>query len=378
MHKEFFGFGSIQKLGELIEKYQARKIFLVTGKNSFILSGAEQKIKQHTEKIKCTQFNSFGNNPDINEVKHGISIFKKINPDLVIAVGGGSVIDMAKSVNVLSYQDGKIEEYSIGKKKLKNPGKPLIAIPTTSGTGSEVTYFATIYIDKTKYSLGDKNLTLPSISIVDPSLTESLTKYLTASTGLDALCQGIESFWAVNSTKKSRKCATEAIDIAFKNIEKTVKNPDKESRLNMAKAAHLSGKAINISKTTACHSISYPITSYFGISHGHAVALTMPQFIEFNSQVSEKDCNDKRGVKLVKNRINEIIEIMGCKDIYDVKKKFQNLMREIRVGNKLSELNMDIKSIELIIEKGFTADRMNNNPRKVTEEALRKILEEIL
>jgi len=378
MQQEFFGFDSIKKLKELFNEYESRHVFLVTGKKSFRLSGTEDKIKSLLGETRYTQFNAFSTNPDIHEVKQGIDLFKSCNPDIVVGIGGGSVLDMAKTVNVLAIHKGDAELYIVGKKKLEKPGRPLIAIPTTSGTGSEATHFATIYIDKNKYSLGDRELTLPTISIVDPSLTESMPRYLTASTGLDALCQGIESLWAVNSTEESRKYAKEVVKIAVNTIEKAVNNPDKESRLNMAKAAHSSGKAINISKTTACHSISYPITSYFGVAHGHAVALTMPQIIEFNSKVSEKDCNDKRGEDFVKARVNEIIELLDAEDAIDAKRNFQTLMKKIGVEGKLGRLNIDYNGSRLIIDKGFTPDRMNNNPRVVMKDDLEKIMDEIL
>ncbi len=375
--QEFFGFGTIKRVGDIIKEYDAENIFLVYGKTSFSRSGAEKKIKPFLKDINYTVFDSFTANPDVEDVKQGITLFKKTNPDLVIAIGGGSVIDMAKSVNILSSQENKPEDYISGKKQLQNHGKPLIAIPTTSGTGSESTYFATLYINKMKHSLGEKKFTLPDISIVDPELTKSMPKYLTASTGLDALCQGIESMWAVESTDESRKYAKVAIENAFNNLEKAVNNPDKKSRDCMAKAAHYSGKAICISKTTACHSISYPITSFFKIPHGHAVALTIPELIMFNSKITEKDCNDKRGCDFVKKQLKEIINLIGCKDATDAREILKNLMKKINVETKLSKLNIDQKGIKLIIEKGFTPNRMNNNPRKVTKESLRKMLERI-
>ena len=145
----------------------------------------------------------------------------------------------------------------------------------------------------------------------------------------------------------------------------------------MAKSAYLSGKAINYSRTTACHSISYPMTSYYNIPHGHAVALTMPNLIYYNSQVTKDDCNDPRGPDFVKKRIDKIIKILGFKNSSDAKKGFTKLMENIGVETKLRNLNINKQGVELIIKKGFTPRRMDNNPRKITEINLRKILEEI-
>lgn len=380
MQEEFFGFGMLNKLSELINRFNARKIFLVTGRNSFAYSGAQEKVQKILENISYTRFVVSGN-PTLEVVENGIKVFQSFNPDIVVAIGGGSVIDSAKIIDVLSYQKGKPKGYIMGKKlECKNSdkcAKPLIAIPTTSGTGSESTHFATIYLGKKKYSLADKKLVLPAVSIVDPSLTESLPRYITATTGLDAICQGIESLWSINSTEESRRYAAKALKIGIENIEKVANSPDKISRFNMAKAAHLSGKAINISKTTACHSVSYPLTAYFFIPHGHAVALTMPSFLEFNSLVSVEDCNDYRGTDFVRKRMDEIFSIMNVEDGAEAKEKFSNLLDSLLEKLRLRDFGIGRKDLEILLKESFTPSRMDNNPRKVSKEDLRKILENI-
>jgi alcohol dehydrogenase class IV len=375
MQKEFFGIGTLKNLGKLISEYDAKKIFLVYGKKSFRLSGAEEKIAPIIENVSYSVFNPTPN-PEIEEIKRGISIFKKFNPDIVIAVGGGSVIDSAKAINALSSQSDDPILYVVGEKKLVYGGKPLVAIPTTAGTGSEVTKFATIYINKKKHSLESEKI-IPDVALVDPTLTYSLTPYLTASNGLDALCQGIEAYWSVNSTEKSRTYAKKALELAFSNIAKAVKTPSEEVRVAMAKASHFSGKAITISKTTACHAVSYPLTSYFAIAHGHAVALTMPAFLEFNSMVTEDVCNDKRGVVFVKERMAEILSIIGAADGKEGKRKFYGLLKDILEDTRLRDFCIGEKDIEFILEESFTPSRMNNNPRSVSKEGLRQILEDI-
>jgi alcohol dehydrogenase class IV len=378
MQEEYFGYGSIEKLSDILDRYNSKNIFLVTGKKSFSLSGSKEKLLPILRDRSYTHFNSFSANPSINEIYTGISIFKKKNYDLVITIGGGSAIDIGKAINVLAFQNDLPELVIKGKKRLKSQGLPLIAIPLTSGTGSEATGYSTIYINKTKYSLSDRNLIVPSVSIIDPSLTESMPKYLTAVTGLDALCQGIESYWSINSTEKSRKYANESVKLAYNSIERAVNCPDKDSRMKMARAANLSGKAINISKTTACHSISYPITSYFNVPHGHAVALTMPEIIEFNYNINKKDCNDKRGVDFVKKRLDEIIILLDSSDEKEAKYKINKLMLKIGVETKLNKLNISKKNAEIILKKGFKADRMSNNPRKIERKNLEEILKRIL
>ena len=260
MQREYFNINNLQ---EIIKKYQPNSIFLVTGRSSYELSGAKRELELILKKYKIIIFNDFTINPKIEDIKKGIKLFKRNDCDLVIAIGGGSVIDIAKSINILAVHKGCPGDYITKKYNLINKGKPFIAIPTTSGTGSEATHFAVIYINKIKYSLAHKEWLLPDYVILDFSFTEGLSKNITATTGMDALCQAIEAYWSINSTEKSKEYSRDAIRMILSNIENVVNNPTSESRKLMMKAANLAGKAINIAKTTACHAISYPITSYF-------------------------------------------------------------------------------------------------------------------
>jgi alcohol dehydrogenase len=370
--KEIFGFESLNKIKDILKKESPKKIFLVTGKDSYISCGAKKILEDILTNYDFIKFSNFKENPHIEDVKKGIEIFQSGKYDIIIAIGGGTVIDMAKLINIFSHQKEDIIKYIKKEKKIKNKGKTLIAIPTTSGTGSEATHFAVIYVGKDKYSVAH-NFILPDYSIIDPTLTLNLSKKISASAGMDALSQSIESYWSINSTNESKEYAREAIKIIWDNLEKVVNNPSKKSRLAMSKAANLSGKAINITKTTAPHAISYPFTSYFGISHGHATGLTLGKILIYNSKVSEKDCNDIRGINYVKNTINELVDLIGAKDVYEASEKIYSLMNSIGLKTKLSELGLEKKSINLIL-KNINIERVSNNPRLLNKENLNEIL----
>jgi len=195
---------------------------------------------------------------------------------------------------------------------------------------------------------------------------------------MDALSQGIESYWNINSTEESKDYARKAIKLVMDNLIKAVHNPDKKSRYNMAIAANYAGKAINITKTTACHAISYPITSYFNVPHGHAVALTLHSMIVFNSEVSEYDVQDSRGYGYVKKIMNELISIIGTSSFIKAKEQINDLIKNIGLETRLADLGIKTqKDIEIIIKNGFNPDRVKNNPRLLTEIQLRNILEDI-
>ena len=374
--KEYIGFESLKQLGSVLNEFSAKRVFLVTGKDSYFSSGAKKHLADFLAGCEVTRFFDFSSNPKAKDVKKGIELFGQVQPDTVIAVGGGSVIDIAKLVNFFATNGLEPVEYFKTTKDKLSKSKPLVAIPTTAGSGSEATSFAVLYIDKEKFSV-DSEFILPDVAIVDPALTMSLPKYVTATTGMDALCQAVESYWSINSNDESKKYAKEAIELAMANLATVVNNATKSARLAMAKAANLAGKAINITRTTAPHAISYPLTSHFGIAHGHAVALTLPAMLEYNAKVNDEDLQDNRGCKYVRKTINEIAEVLGQSDLDSVKEMLAILMKSIGLKARLSELGVNSSADVGIIISGFNTERAANNPHKVTKQALRKILDTI-
>ncbi len=375
---EYLGFNSINKLRKILEEYSFNKIFLITGRDSFEKTIIKKVILEILKDYEFFQFNNFSPNPKINDIKRGLDLFKEQEFDVILSVGGGSVLDMGKCISILSTNNGSPEEYVLKQKKIKKKGIPLIRIPTTAGSGSEATHFAVVYIDKSKYSLGDSDYMQPEYVIVDPQFTESLPKNLTAISGLDAFTQAIESYWNINSTSESKNYSKKAIALIMSNILNAFQNPNRDSRYNMAIAANLSGKAINITKTTACHAISYPITSYFKVPHGHAAALTLPSMIIFNSRVSNEDVKDPRGVDYVKKTMKELISLLGVSNFMEAKDRVRRLIKDIGLETNLGKLGIkNQEDREIIIKNGFNPERVKNNPRLLTETQLRSILEDI-
>ena len=375
--EEFIGKGSISNLQKILSNHNPKSIFLVTGRSSYEKSGAKKILEPYLSKYTVIRFYDFEVNPKLADIEKGMKLFREKNCDFVIAVGGGSVMDVAKAVNILVAHDGDPADYIQKKKAIENKGKPLAAIPTTSGSGSEATHFAVIYLGKTKYSLAHAHL-LPDYALVDSDLSMDLPKPITASSGMDALCQGIESYWCINSNDESKKYAKEAIRLVMKNLGAAANHPSEASREAMSKAAHLAGKAIHITQTTACHAVSYPITSYFNVPHGHAVALTVASMLVYNEGVTESDLLDKRGAEYVRKTIREIVSLLGAKTAEQAGQKITSLMKGIGLATRLSELGIKTdKDIAVIIKNGFNPDRVKNNPRRLTEKTLREILEAI-
>ncbi len=292
---------------------------------------------------------------------------------MIIAIGGGSVIDMAKLLSSLvNTKNNNRLDVILGKKKSRKKDIPLIAIPTTSGTGSEATHFAVVYVENHKYSLANPSL-LPDIVVLNTNLLKSQNSYLKACTGLDALSQAIESFWSVNSTIESKMYAKEAITLLMDNLEKSIHTNDEVIISKVAYASYLAGKAINISKTTVPHAISYAITTLYKIPHGHAVFLTLPKMVKYNDDINENNCNDKRGSLYVKNNMVELFNILGVKTAKKACKKMEELALSIGIELSFNKNGIVDDDINIIL-KNINLERMKNNPRSIEFDSLKELL----
>jgi len=345
-----------KKIKNIIEVNKIKKVFIVCDefiKDTFIIDFIDSL------NIKKALFTNFTTNPKYEEVVEGINLFKQDNYDFIISIGGGSAIDVAKCINLFSNLDSDINYLN---QEPKNVSVKHLCIPTTAGTGSESTRYSVIYKDKEKQSITSDSI-IPEYVILESKFLETLPIYQKKATVLDALCQAIESYWSVNSTKKSKKYAKESIEIIIDNIEDYVFNSNDEINKKIMYASNLAGKGINITQTTAAHAMSYKITSLYGISHGHAVAIVLPHIWEY--MVSNLDkCIDKRGkeyLEIVFNELNEIFKGNGIDKFTDLLNKLE---LDIPKVNK-EELNELVKSVNPI--------RLKNNPVELNEEDIEKI-----
>lgn len=326
--KAFIGNESINEWLQYMQSIAPRCCFLVRGKHSYEQCGGMQVMENLKQLTNCeiVEFCEFSVNPKIEDAHVGVERFVQSKADVIVAIGGGSVMDMAKLIRHLSTEKGRIV--------------PLHAMPTTSGTGAEATHFAVIYIDGKKQSIAADDV-LPDVAVVYPPFTYKNDAYLTACTGFDALAQAIESYWSNGATDESRKYAVRAIGLLWKQLPQLVQAPTIELRKQVAEGAYWAGRAINISTTTAPHAFSYVFTSKYGYPHGHAVALTFPFFMRLN----------------------------GRQDLFE--------LLEISVDNVLQQTEAYISSLGLSIQLPISVDvanalrdvnlqRLSNNPINVT------------
>lgn len=375
-HREpavYFGAGKLCLLPTILAKKRIRRVLLVSGKCAYAGSGAEKRLSSFASQFQVTRFSEFTTNPSLAEVDLTARIIKKTRSEAVVAIGGGTALDIAKAAALLAAQENSVADQLDTRRPLRRRECLLILVPTTAGSGSEVTSFSVIYVEGTKKSLDDP-LLLADYVIVDPDLTATLPAKIAASAGLDALCQAIESLWSVRSTAESRRIAARALRLVVKHIEKFCSERSPVDRLGMARAAHLAGKAINLTRTTAPHAISYALTTMFGIPHGHSCALTLPAFLRYNAAVQRSDLADPRGSRWVQQRIRDILELLDASDPEAGRLRLIKLVENVGVESSLSAFGLGPAAIERILNYGFDAERAGNNPRRLSTAGLREVL----
>lgn len=338
MDNIFLGNNTTEMLQALIETQNITRIFLVTNRNSFISSGVSDHIFQNLVNCEYRRYKDFSVNPKFEEIEYGVKEVNEFKPELIVGVGGGSAMDMAKLI-FHSVDDSKIE---------------LMCIPTTSGSGSEATQFAVYYKDGKKQSLDDPKI-LPKHVIVDGYLTQNLPKHITAYTGIDAIAQAMESFWSVSATSDSKLIALKSLEYTVPTIFNAVNNPTLDDREKMAIGSFYAGQAINMTRTTAPHAFSYYLTSNFNYPHGHAVGLVIPFFILENA----KHCD-----------LTPLLNIFGVTSVQQLKEKFQVIMENVGLENDLYKIVKD--DMDNFLD-AVNMDRLKNNPAQLNKEEFREL-----
>ena len=359
---------------ELLIEDSPKSIFLVTGNKSYEKSGAKNFIENILDGFNFIRFSDFSKNPKIEDVEKGINIFLENSCDYLVSVGGGSVLDMAKLINI-GYDKKNLKDLATNKTKISSFGKKLIAIPTTSGSGSEATHFAVVYVGGEKFSVAHPIYMLPNVVVLNPSLTYSMDSYQTALSGIDAFAQAMESYWSVNSTEESKKYSKEALELIIEHLPLAVKYND-NSRDIMLQAANLAGKAINIAKTSGAHAISYVLTSKFNIPHGQAVALTLPSWYDFNHNCNEDNINDSRGLNYLRNVMMDMDNIIDARPSENKpSSKMKMFIKSIGLETSLSLFKVYPSNLDAIVD-GINIERLNNNPARTSSIELNQILKE--
>ena len=345
----------------------SRKILLVVD-GSFPFLNIREDIEAMP--VPHAVFDQFTPNPLYEDVCKGVELFNAEQCDTILAVGGGSAMDVAKCVKLYCrmQKDRLYLEQEYG-----DTGVRLIAIPTTAGTGSESTRYAVIYYDGKKQSVTHDSI-IPDIAILEPKVLKTLPLYQKKCTMLDALCQGIESWWSVNSTNESKQYSKIAVETIVKYWQDYILTNTDEAAEKIMLAANYAGRAICITQTTAPHAFSYKLTSMYGLPHGHAVAICLPAIWQYMVEHMDK-CTDARGKHELATTFKQISDGMGTPDVESAIKAFSMLLNAMDIQRPIA--GHQEKEVE-ILANSVNPIRLKNNPVELDETAIRSLYDTIL
>ncbi len=360
---------TVEDIKKFIKDKSFKKIFILCGKKSFVNSGAEKIIKNSVDGKEIKYFYKNSELPIYEELIEIILEIKNFKPDLILAIGGGAVIDYSKISNLVDVRPdlkNLIVNYSY---PFKQKITKLAVIPTTAGSGAEVTSNAVIYVDGIKHSF-ESELLIPDYFFLIPEFLISAPNKIKASAGFDAIAQALESLISKKSNTHSVEYASKSLRVSINSYISFLSNPNLKNATEMSIAANLAGKAISISKTTVPHATSYPFTSLFNISHGHAVSLFFEKFFTFNYQ----NLNKSETTFDLKKRFDLIFNLLDVENINSFNLKIFNLKKKAKLEDDLFKLNIDIKKSSEKIIKGINLLRLGNNPVKIDGKDIYRII----
>ena len=336
----------------------ATKVFVVSDSSFPFLNIKDEIVNMGYPHV---MFSDFTPNPLYEDVCKGIDLFQITKCDCILAVGGGSAIDVAKCIKlaVLAEEGNAAIIPPLVSQRLPIDGRkiPFIAIPTTAGTGSESTHNAVMYYEGSKQTVTNDGV-LPDYAVLEPTVLKTLPLYQKKCTMMDALCQGIESWWSINSTDESNVYSKNTVELIMANWRKYIFENDDEAAAQIMLAANYGGRAINITQTTAPHAMSYKITSLYKLPHGHAVAVCLPEVWTYMLEHPE-ECIDKRGSGYLMGVFNEIARSMGVGAPLEAIALFREMMKAMELGNPVSK-NCEV-DLEMLASS-VNPVRLRNNP----------------
>lgn len=364
-----FGSGKVAKAGELTKPY-GKKALIVTGHSSAKKSGLYDKVKDSlkAEGIDSVLFDKVAQNPLTTTAAEGAAFAKENGCDVVVAIGGGSIMDCAKAIAFLAVNDGDVSDYIFGK-KASDTALPIILIPTTCGTGSEGNGFAVL----TNPDNGDKkslrcNAIVAKVSIVDPECMMTMPKHVLASVGFDALCHNMEAYTSKIAQPFTDALSLYAVDLIAHNLVDVYKGTgSKESWEKITLASTIGGMVINTAGVTLAHGMEHPASGLKDIVHGKGLAALTPTIIEASYQGAPE-------------KFAKLAKLFGGEKAEDLAGKVRELLADIELTCTLSDLGIEEKDIPWMAENCMkvSAPSIANNPVVFSQEKIAEIYKKAL
>lgn len=369
----YFGKFARNEIKTEIVKHHFKKAFLISDKDLIkcgIVAKVEEVLKENQTSYEIDA--EVKPNPTIENVIYGLELYKKSGSDFIIAVGGGSVIDTAKAIAVIANNPENADVVSLeGMDKSSHPAVPIIALPTTAGTGSETTmdYVITNTKEKRKMACMDSKV-VPAAAILDTEIMASLPLKLTAATAMDALTHAVESYLSLGAFSFSETLSLKSVSLISENFLKVLENPgDYEVRKELAIAQYMAGMSFTNVGLGIVHSMAHSLSAFYDVPHGVANALILPYVLEFNAEV----CGDK---------IKELAKAFdsGFDMTKDAKEALKCCVDTIRKFNTqaglpqtLVEINVKTEDIDALAQSAYADASTPDNPREVSAEMLKQL-----
>lgn len=359
-----FGNGRIKELSEEIQKLGGHTGILITSP-SFERRGMVKKIVEESKGLLKVVYSQISPNPDIKECEECIALIKQNTCDFVVAVGGGSVLDCAKAAAAMCTAERAVSDYMTDTSLLPQTHLPLIAVPTTAGTGSEITSVSVL----SDHEKGVKKplscaAFYPTVALIDPELTYSVPPHITACTGMDVFCHALEAYWSKHHQPICDALAIKALQTVLAFLKVAYDEPENAvAREKMAEASVMAGLAFTMPKTTSAHACSYPLTNLLGIPHGEACALTIDYFLEINAASDD-------------GRLLYLAKALGFEDISAFNKAICELKMYIGIRKDLKDFHLSDETCAELVEASKHPNLLNN-PVEITEEHLKKLYQKL-
>lgn len=368
------GAGALQTLGQIIKEMDKSNVIIITDnvmKDLPIVKDTVNNLKN--EGLTVNVFSEIGPNPIEEMVHNAVAFMKDIKPEVIVCIGGGSPIDAGKAANVVYTHGGVVNDYDIaigGITKITPKLLPLIAVPTTAGTGTEVTFVGVITDTKKKTKFGVLSpLVIPDVAILDPEVTVSMPPKLTAFTGIDALTHCIEAYTSVGGFPPAEALALYGIRMISRSLRTAVKDgKNLKAREDMLIASMMAGTAFSLNGLGVCHAMAHQLSAFFDTPHGLANAILLPRVMEYNLSA----CPQK---------FADIAEAMGV-DIHSMSveqaakkalEMVEQLSADLEVPKYLDDVGASKDKIPELVERAMLDNPITTNPRPCTPADVEKL-----
>jgi alcohol dehydrogenase class IV len=372
--KVICGSGALQSLGQIIKEMDKSNVIIITDKvikDYPIVTDTVKNLKN--EGLKVSVFGEIGPNPVEQMVHNAVAFMKEVKPEVIVCIGGGSPIDAGKAANVVYTHGGEVNDYDIaigGIMKIAPKLLPFIAVPTTAGTGTEVTFVGVITDTKKKTKFGVLSpLVIPDVAVLDPEVTKSMPPKLTAFTGIDALTHCIEAYTSIGGFPPAEALALYGIKMISRSLKAAVKNGnDLKAREDMLIASMMAGTAFSLNGLGVCHAMAHQLSAFFDTPHGLANAILLPRVMEYNLSA----CPQK---------FADIAEAMGADvrsmPVEEAARKalemVEQLSADLGVPKYLDDTGASKEQIPALVERAMLDNPITTNPRPCTPADVEKL-----